>query len=421
MRFSTSLLIGLCLSGCAAGPQRPASAPPPPAKGVPVALQLQRRDDSLQGGRFRTLLNFETAEDTSFVRGRRVTSAGAAAHTGKSAVEVEGNEADVAVDSLLFGTRLPGEWTLLGAYVYPPVDSSITAELVDGDRAIGVTRRCAAGQWNLLALDLTSPEAARLLASATAPRLRLRWDERAAAVRIDDVLLIDNTRALVEPPPASAGWSVRRRGYVTRLDSPGRFSVSVTAAAADERGWVVDEIGPARAVLRSAGDVRDWIIYPDGHAYRDGRFEPLTRMSEDARRCHLAPADVSVDDAGGRVDRTSPGDVNNDGYNERRGAYQIQAAAPRLQVTLAPQGAPVLSPVIEVDGLAAGAVQVMVEGRVFDDVARLPGGRVLIGLPLRIEKPTVIAIKVVSDNAAARSAGGASDQRRGTDVKYDAR
>ena len=96
----------------------------------------------------------------------------------------------------------------------------------------------------------------------------------------------------------------------------------------------------------------------------------------------------------GRVDRGTPGDANNDGYNESRGAYEFAATGPRFEATLTPQGATIIRPVLEISGLPPGKVLITVEGQLVSESTRLSDGTLLVELPVRIERATTVNVRV---------------------------
>ena len=107
-----------------------------------------------------------------------------------------------------------------------------------------------------------------------------------------------------------------------------------------------------------------------------------------------SPADVLVAEEMGRVNRSTPGDANNDGYNEAAGAYELLATGPRLELKLSPRAVPIVRPVLEISGMPPGKVLVTVEGRLIDQTSRLDDGRLLLELPVRIDRPTIINVRI---------------------------
>ena len=96
----------------------------------------------------------------------------------------------------------------------------------------------------------------------------------------------------------------------------------------------------------------------------------------------------------GRVSRQTEGDANNDGYNERRGAYQLIANESRLEVTFSPRSSALLRPVLEITGLPAGDVLVTVEGKLIEKTTRLSDGTLLVLVPTKIDRTTTISVRV---------------------------
>jgi hypothetical protein len=109
---------------------------------------------------------------------------------------------------------------------------------------------------------------------------------------------------------------------------------------------------------------------------------------------HRAPAAVSIVPEQGRLNRTSPGDADNDGYNELSGDYKIVAEAKQIDVTLTPHTPRLTDPALEIAGLPAGKLIVTVDGRLIDDCVRLANGNVLIVLPLELDRAATVSVRV---------------------------
>ena len=92
------------------------------------------------------------------------------------------------------------------------------------------------------------------------------------------------------------------------------------------------------------------------------------------------------------MNRNTDGDSNNDGYNERLGAYEVAAAGPRMEMTIASRGLPLARPILEIADLPAGKPIVTLEGRLVESLTRLKNGNVLIEIPARIEQPATINV-----------------------------
>jgi hypothetical protein len=103
---------------------------------------------------------------------------------------------------------------------------------------------------------------------------------------------------------------------------------------------------------------------------------------------------VSIPEDQGRLLRQTRGDANNDGYNEVLGAYQIEAAGPRLDVTLSPRTRALVQPVLEIANLPPGKLIATLEGRLIESAERLDDGRVLLILPHKLQRPATLNIRV---------------------------
>jgi hypothetical protein len=172
--------------------------------------------------------------------------------------------------------------------------------------------------------------------------------------------------------------------------------VDLPTPEASPNGWTLEEANALRARFSSNGNQKSLTIFPDGRAYWDGVYKPVYTppgWGEAIAQCHESPAELRIPEDQGRIDRQTPGDENNDGYNECRGAYQVVAAESRVQITLVPR-APVVTPAIEIKQLPPGEVLVTVEGRLIERTIRLDDGTLLIDLPLRFERPATIDVRV---------------------------
>jgi len=212
------------------------------------------------------------------------------------------------------------------------------------------------------------------------------------AIHCDDAVLLDNNETVIDD-----GWTIKRRGLVYLVDHPGQFSFSIATAEAEQGGWWVAEASPARVRFGSAGKPSALTVYPDGRAYCDGEFKSLVTGMKDAAeltRQNESPAQIAVPANLGRVNRSTPGDANNDGYNETAGAYELVAAGPRLEFTLTPQTSVLARPVIEISNLPPGTALINMEGQLVEGSKRLPNGNLLIELPARLERTTLVNVRV---------------------------
>jgi hypothetical protein len=104
---------------------------------------------------------------------------------------------------------------------------------------------------------------------------------------------------------------------------------------------------------------------------------------------------IKPDEATAQLRAHTPGDADNDGYNELSGSYQLAARVPRVQFTIVPQRVPCVAPIFEITGLPAGEVSAMVEGRLIETVERLSDGRVLLRLPLNIDRTMNVTVRSI--------------------------
>lgn len=394
-RISTLFLAFLpLLSGCPSSRTTPAWVSDAP----PLVLQLQQQDDSLLNQRVRTLLDFESESDAVFARSDSVLSLNSMAHTGRQSLLVNGRSVTLRIGSVLFSTKLPGEWSLLGAYVRPQVDTPITVELMVGERIITKSQHTVGkGRWTFSGVDLTEIDPAAF--EGVQDQLTLRYTiENAgglAGISLDDVLLIDNKQILVDTLNQGAtGWRIARQGYKTTIDAPHRFNIRAATAAGNDRGWVLREYGDFRAILQSVGPVKHWVLYSDGRYMEDHQLSVKGASGDAVIASHQKPAEIRVEEATGKLDCFTDGDDNNDGYNERLGAYQLVARSGRMQLrVIPPAGVPAAAPVLEIHGLPDGRVSATVEGRLIDRATRLPDGRVLLILPLEMDRPMSVTIR----------------------------
>ncbi|MGH7215582.1 MAG: hypothetical protein ACREIT_12525 [Tepidisphaeraceae bacterium] len=397
------LLSGLLIAGCSG------DADPPSPRGEPVGLQLLRAEPRFKQQRFNVLLGFEHDSDPVFLLSepRSGSIDPQSAHAGSHGLRLPAGTTRLVVKltSLLSGRTFPGDWTLAGAYLHAEHPAEVRLSYaVEGRPLTARTVALAPKAWTLVAIDLT-----KLDAKGSGEIGQLVFDLGAGsspAMSVDDVVLIDNAETLVgdegagddddtAPPPP---WTIRRRGFEIKGDVPGRFSFTLPTPEASPNGWTVEEVGPLRARFASTGKSKSLTIYSDGRAYQDAEFKPMAKFGqfEDALAAqHQAPAEIQLPEDLGRVKRNARGDANNDGYNESTGAYQLVTHGPRLEFRVLPRaGGGLVRPVIEIEGLPPGDILATVEGRLVDDVSRLDDGDVLIELPVRIERPTEVNVKV---------------------------
>ncbi len=395
MRLATAILLITCglLSGCQPRPPVPRAAG---ATAKPLVFQLQQQDDSLQDQRIRTLLDFENESDLVFAQSDSKIAIDPLAHTGKSAMRVDGTSVIFRIYSILFDTDFPGNWTLLGAYVRPQVNTPVLAELLAGGQVVASTRNTIpADRWSFAGIDISRLNTAVISSARERLMFRLTFESAGALATtlIDNVVLIDNRKTLIDTMESDRlGWKISRCGYITTIDAPGRFKIDAVAAATHDKGWVLSEYSALRAVLRSAGAIKTWVLYRDGRCIEDGRMTVKGAKGDAAIAAHLKPALVAVDETTGKLNRHTEGDLDNDGYNERLGAYQIDATVARVQLKITHAGVDAASPVFEIAGMPDGKLSATVEGRLIQSASRLGDGKVLVVIPLLIDRPMSITV-----------------------------
>jgi hypothetical protein len=153
-----------------------------------------------------------------------------------------------------------------------------------------------------------------------------------------------------------------------------------------------------RLILTSADQKHTWTIYRDGTEYLNGKFQCVVPLSADQtaqmiqQQAH--PAELKIPEELGRLDRDTRGDLNNDGYAELYGAYEVKTNGPRIQITITPQISALCKPVIEIAGLPLGRVVAALDGQLIDQTVRLPNGHVLIQIGSTIQKPVTLDVRV---------------------------
>lgn len=401
-RTARMLLAGAMIAGGCASDS--AIDAPPARVDEPIGVQMIRIEPQLKNQRFNNLLGFETPDDMVFVSG---AAAGAViddrtrAHTGRGAIRVSGGVLAIKLSSLVSAGAFPGEWTLAGAYFYAPQGCEMSISCQFGGALVAQRKlTIPPGKWTPAMVDVALlSDMKALVEPGSLSGVVFQWDST-GAVWCDDFTLINNSLILSGTQEAEASlsgpWRIQRRGLNYVGDAPGRFSFKLPLAEHLTTGWKSEEVNAKRARFSSTGAQKAVTIYSDGRAYWDGEYRPLSSSMAEPQFMNQqrSPGLVEVSEEFGRVDRNTPGDLNNDGYNESRGSYQVQASGTRLELTLSPRDVPLAQPVLEITGMPTGKVLVTVEGRVIEDVTRLDDGTLLIEIPARINRTTEISVKL---------------------------
>lgn len=388
------IVMGLLLLvvGCSEQSRAPASTDSP----LPDTwIELRRARPELRTYRNSILLDFEKSTDRVFATtaGTRPTIDTATAHTGFCSLHVmRAASVDIKLSSVMSGRELPGDWTLLGAYVLSNRDTPLQVQyLVDGQPLLTKTQSLSGGRWTPAMLDITSLPSQKLSMGQTV-LLRLT-PATPAELYIDDVMLIDNTETLVNDEP----WSIQQVGHALTLEHTGRFRISLQADPATPDVWSLLEAGNLRAIV-SQDQPRPlrWVIYRDGRRYANGNIDYLghSEYAADYTAQHRSPAAIEIPEEQGRLERRSTGDANNDGYNELLGAYLINATKPRLEIRITPHTPQIVQPVFQIRGLPPGKIVATLEGQLIEQVDRLEDGTVLVIPPHHIQRPTTLNVRV---------------------------
>jgi hypothetical protein len=407
MYLKTRLVLGAAIltaiSGCTENGMPPAPPTPPPLVTEPIGQQMSRAEPRLAGMPFRVLLDFERPTDMVFLTSQATVAQRCTdrAHTGSASLKCSpGANFDVKLSSLVSGS-FPGSWTLVGAYFSTEATATKPANVtIVYSASVGTppllqrTVHLAAGaQWMPVFLDLTALPAGAV-GQAGVLSFSVAGEQE---VYCDDLAIVNNTQTLDAPDAGpDSGWTIKQGGYTIDVQRPGRFRVQLKTPEAVDDGWQTKEADDLRARFVSTSG-KTWTIYSDGRQYQDGRFSALFDLGEATplfARQHASPAQVSVPEEFGRIDRDTPGDQNNDGYNERWGSYQLAARGARFEVILKPTSPLLVRPVLEISGLPAGNAFITVEGQLIEKSIRLPSGNLLFEIPLALERATTVNIVV---------------------------
>ena len=370
----------------------------------PIGVQMMRTEPQLRTQRFSTLVGFEASSDTVFVTpgGGDARRDAQQAHTGRYALRASATSLRLKLGSLVRGSSFPGQWTLLGGYVYAPAGAQLTLTCQVGRTNVAQRKLVIPPRrWTPAFVDITNLSESPALVPRGAATALLVQIESKSDVWFDDFMLIDNDEDLFVPAEGGSSldgpWTIRRRGLYYVINAPGRFATKLLAAeSGGAAGWTIEEIGAGRVRLSSGGNPATATIYPDGRAYWAGSYRPLSADAAEPAylQQHTSPARVEVAEEFGRVDRDTSGDADNDGYNESRGAYEIRATGPRMEIAFAPRTPAVMRPVFEIAGMPSGKAVVTIEGRLVNEHVRLEDGTLLIDVPARVNRATTVSVKV---------------------------
>ena len=120
----------------------------------PIGLQLLRAEPSLKGEKFYTLLDFESEDDIVFVASKPAAQQNFRhAHTGKASAAI-GTSAKINLGSVLLGRAFPGDWTLVGGYVWSERPATVHVHCHVGGAEVQNSLELAGGKWTPAFVDL---------------------------------------------------------------------------------------------------------------------------------------------------------------------------------------------------------------------------------------------------------------------------
>jgi hypothetical protein len=367
----------------------------------PISAQLLRVVPDLKTQRFSNLLSFEAESDSVFVANTGAvapTPDSTRAHTGKQSLQIAPGVSALTVkaSSLLSESgAFPGTWTLMGAYFMAEAPADVSVACMAGEALLARNAiKLPAGKWCAVLVDTSTIHRQAIGASPVSLRFEFITSGR---LWCDDVMLVDNLQTIFEQPAAATivSWSIKRRGLSYIGDMPDHYRFTLPAPYDAENGWTPVEVNALRARFTAFDGARQLTIYSDGRAFLEGAFRPIgdARGKPALAEAHASPAQIAIADGQGRVNRSTPGDANNDGYNEVLGAYTLVAAGSRLEFTITPRSAELINPILEITNVPAGELLVTSEGRLIERWVRLENGTVVIELTGQFERPTVVNVR----------------------------
>jgi hypothetical protein len=358
------LLIIACLAGIWAlsGCSPEAFTEPQP---VIVGLQMLKTEAQLAKYPFFNLLSFETDADGVFVKS---TPPGVLDlvqhHTGERSLRIPSGvtETTVNLEALHSGRDWPGRWTLIGGYLKANVAQELSAAFCVDSKAIETYRvRAPAGAWTPVMLDV--PKTLER-SNGRIGELKLSFNPPLAQdLFLDDVVEIDNSSTLYE----QGNLKITEHGLWMTVKR-GDFYQTIPTPEADPNGWKIVEANAMRVCLVSPSQ---WVCYYTSHE----NTRPTAKVEATS---------------GGKLDRNQPGDEDNDGVVEARGAYQIKAAGNAVELRVSASAGPVD---IEIAGLPRGKPLITLQGVLIEKYAWLEDGRLLIELPA-LSRGAEVAVRV---------------------------
>jgi hypothetical protein len=381
---------------------------------VPLARATQPVDDSMRasdaskptettrqiidlpGVPWSRLLGFDSPrEDATFLHASRFAFDRDSAFTGAFGLRVPVAERlRIKLGALVLGREFPGRWSMLGLHVRVDRAASMILVLRADERPIATVSIDLEPGWQRAWLSIPSLVPAtdgltlevevsvemsgdRSGERSGEPRDRIEGDS-SATVMLDDLIVAAPTRVVVAP--SDDGLSVVRRDTrweaITGDGEPLRLPWDPL-----DGGYRLIEASPLRVRFESPSGER---VSMDRH----GRRYPLD---------DVPPVDVDPIDETARLIRHRPGDSDADAFDESCGSFVIRARQSRVRLRIDPGEGAIDRPMFEVENLPSGNVRVTADGSWIDPVIRLPDGRVLVELPMRVDRAMTLEIGVVDE------------------------
>jgi hypothetical protein len=354
-----------------------------------------------------TLLDFDNPLDSTFVDASSIRLADDPMRAANHTLVADGS-IRLNLTSLTRGRDVGGAWDVLGLRVWSDVGTSCDVTLIGPPTSPAYPRRfaLAAKVWTSIWIEVprlyvaqpTSVSTQSAIGSAS-ERLQVIVSpiDRAGRVLIDDVMLARSHATVSEStvPTTNQRWCVSRRGLEWIATVNGEAIFTLPAAPFVPGGYHVMASDPTRALFTNDAGTTV-CIDRTGRLIENGRTKLDPRVLKFAKAIaeNASPALCEVVEGEGRIERSLPGDHDNDGYDETRGCYSVHAVAGRATLRLTRQGATVKWPVLEVFDLPPGPVNVWLDGDIIPWAVRTEDGRVIVELPVELERPIEVQIRV---------------------------
>ena len=374
---------------------------PSPTKPALYAAPADRVQTSM-------LLNFDDPLDSTFVDAPAINFSDDPTHAGNHVLAVD-RSVRLNLTALTLGRGVGAAWDVFGLRVWSEAATTCDITVIGPPTSPAYPRRfsLAAHAWTTLWMDApklsgvrpASTSTSTQLSDGTADRFLVVFSQSVPTGRllIDDVMLARSEATVSDSrvPKTNEHWHVARRGlqWIAAVNDVAIFTLP--AAPFVPGGYLVMESDPTRALFTNDSGTTV-CIDRTGRLIEDGRAKLNARVLKFAKAIaeNASPALIEIIDGQGRIERSLPGDRDNDGYDERRGCYTVRAVAGRVNLRLTKQGATVKWPALEIYDLPPGAVNVWLDGDIVPWAVRAEDGRVIVELPIELERPVEVQIRV---------------------------